>query len=484
MFIIQVNKSEVKILLTEKLYSFAKNIYKLHVVWSNDWCGLTKLAHFYVGKTRYDIDMTNLDEVCIPWELFANRCSVGKNLTVSFEGTWKDHIIIPTPVTNLGVIRRSDTENADAYVPPAPPTPNLYQQLRDELDTKADDASFDKETRMFRLWANKKAISEFEIPGGGGGSGESGADGKDGESAYEIAVKNGFEGTEEEWLESLKGEPGAPGPAGRDGKSAYAIALQEGFDGSEAEWLESLKGAPGPAGEKGDKGDPGQDGQNGSDGFSPTVSIEEIDGGHKVTITDENGEQSFDVLDGVDATATEIADGTLFIAKFDGAPQVSNQVHVLPMANVIGKRPGFRSTYAALIGDSKELYLCQVIVSHFNGANNSVGIEITSVSPLTVDAYSKTEIDQMLADIGSGTDGESAYDIAVRHGFTGTEEEWLASLKGPPGDAGSEDHRQLSHRDAEDQHPIGAISGLEKELERIPEPVEALTNSELEEMLK
>lgn len=29
-----------------------------------------------------------------------------------------------------------------------------------------------------------------------------------GKSAYEIAVKNGFEGTEEEWLESLQGEEG------------------------------------------------------------------------------------------------------------------------------------------------------------------------------------------------------------------------------------------------------------------------------------
>lgn len=32
--------------------------------------------------------------------------------------------------------------------------------------------------------------------------------GKDGASAYAVAVKNGFEGTEEEWLESLRGEPG------------------------------------------------------------------------------------------------------------------------------------------------------------------------------------------------------------------------------------------------------------------------------------
>lgn len=39
--------------------------------------------------------------------------------------------------------------------------------------------------------------------GGGGGGGGTGADGK---SAYEIAVEHGFSGTEEEWLESLKGE--------------------------------------------------------------------------------------------------------------------------------------------------------------------------------------------------------------------------------------------------------------------------------------
>ncbi len=42
----------------------------------------------------------------------------------------------------------------------------------------------------------------------GTGSGETGADGK---SAYEIAVKNGFVGTEEEWLASLQGKDGKQG---------------------------------------------------------------------------------------------------------------------------------------------------------------------------------------------------------------------------------------------------------------------------------
>lgn len=39
-------------------------------------------------------------------------------------------------------------------------------------------------------------------------------------------------------------------------------------------------------------------GKGGSDGFSPTVAITDIEGGHRVTITDSTGEKSFDVLDG------------------------------------------------------------------------------------------------------------------------------------------------------------------------------------------
>ena len=49
--------------------------------------------------------------------------------------------------------------------------------------------------------------------GGGGGSGTAG------KSAYEIAVDNGFVGTETEWLESLKGADGADGKDGTNGKN-------------------------------------------------------------------------------------------------------------------------------------------------------------------------------------------------------------------------------------------------------------------------
>ena len=41
-------------------------------------------------------------------------------------------------------------------------------------------------------------------------------------------------------------------------------------------------------------------GSDGEDGFSPTISIEEIEGGHRLTITDVNGAQTFDILNGTD----------------------------------------------------------------------------------------------------------------------------------------------------------------------------------------
>ena len=45
-------------------------------------------------------------------------------------------------------------------------------------------------------------------------------------------------------------------------KSAYEIAVKNGFNGSEQEWLESLKGDQGIQGEKGDKGEAGKDGSD------------------------------------------------------------------------------------------------------------------------------------------------------------------------------------------------------------------------------
>ena len=73
--------------------------------------------------------------------------------------------------------------------------------------------------------------------------------GENGLSAYEIAVKNGFVGSEVEWLASLKGNQGEKGEQGDPG--------EKGDPGS--------KGDPGAKGEKGDSGVNGVDGQKGDD---------------------------------------------------------------------------------------------------------------------------------------------------------------------------------------------------------------------------
>ena len=64
-------------------------------------------------------------------------------------------------------------------------------------------------------------------------------------SAYEVALANGYVGTEQEWLDSLHGADG------EDGLSAYEIAVLNGFAGTEPEWLLSLQGDDGAPGEPG-----------------------------------------------------------------------------------------------------------------------------------------------------------------------------------------------------------------------------------------
>ena len=64
------------------------------------------------------------------------------------------------------------------------------------------------------------------------GNGVAGPRGEKGYSAYEVAVKNGYTGTEAEWLETLKGEKGEkgePGANGSDGKPGKdGVVVEEG----------------------------------------------------------------------------------------------------------------------------------------------------------------------------------------------------------------------------------------------------------------
>lgn len=100
---------------------------------------------------------------------------------------------------------------------------------------------------------------ERGLPGADGAKGDKGEQGERG-----LTGAKGDKGSD--GLNGKDGLPGAKGADGKDGKSAYQIAVEQGFAGSEAAWLLSLKG------EKGEKGDPG----SGGSGTDTTALQQEI----------------------------------------------------------------------------------------------------------------------------------------------------------------------------------------------------------------
>jgi hypothetical protein len=66
--------------------------------------------------------------------------------------------------------------------------------------------------------------------------------------------------TDDNRLKVVISDTGLPGADGTDGLSAYEIAVLEGFVGTELQWLDSLVGADGAPGAAGDPGPPGAPG--------------------------------------------------------------------------------------------------------------------------------------------------------------------------------------------------------------------------------
>lgn len=108
-----------------------------------------------------------------------------------------------------------------------------------------------------------------------------------------------------------KGDTGATGPQGIQGpKGDTGDTGPEGPKGDKGD-----TGPEGPQGPKGDKGDTGPEGPegpqgpegspglNGLNGVSPVVSVTDISGGHRITIQDEKGTKTIDVLDGKEGPA-------------------------------------------------------------------------------------------------------------------------------------------------------------------------------------
>ena len=117
------------------------------------------------------------------------------------------------------------------------------------------------------------SADEVSVSEDGSAAASVGEDLPRGKSAYEIAKENGFDGTEAEWLASLKGKPGEnglPGTNGKDGETPYV--------GENGNWFIGEDDTRKPS--RGAKGEPGRD------GVTPTFSIESVETGEPGTDAD------------------------------------------------------------------------------------------------------------------------------------------------------------------------------------------------------
>ena len=241
-----------------------------------------------------------------------------------------------------------------------------------------------------------------------------GLKGEDGKSAFEIAQANGFEGTEEEWLESLKGEQGPQGPMGPQGKqgpSAYAAwkTIPGNENGTVKDFMNSLKGEQGEPFKYEDftpeqlaelKGPKGEKGER---GFSAYDAWRTLEGNENGTVEDfmnslkgEKGEQG---------------------PRGEKGEKGENGLSAYMLAK----------TYDGFEGSLPEW------LDSLKGKQGPAG---EKGEPFKYEDFTPEQLADLVKDIESGVEGKSAFDVAVENGFNGTKEEWLESLRGPAGPQG------------------------------------------------
>ena len=171
---------------------------------------------------------------------------------------------------------------------------------------------------------------------------------------------------------------------------------------------------------KGEKGEPGED------GFSPTVEVTEIGGGHAVTITDVNGPKTFDVLDGKDGAG----------GGGEGVPGPPG-----PQGPPGDPGPQGEQGPKGDPGPQGE-----------PGPAGPAGEQGPTGEPGPV------------GEAGPGLPpGGKTGQIPAKASEADYDVEWADPPAG--GGGGTADHTQLANRDASDQHPIGAITGLQEALD-------------------
>lgn len=204
------------------------------------------------------------------------------------------------------------------------------------------------------------------------------------------------------------------------GLSAYDIAVKLGFEGSEQDWIDSLSKA------------------------SEDAAIAALDAANKANEAADKANQAVEEIEGIVDDAIAATDKAEEIAS--NPPKiVDNDWWIYDYDT-----KQYINTGIAAIGDAftykKEYPSVEAMEADWGTADVKLGeyvlINTNNVEdPDDAKVYLKTQEGwKFIVDLSGmqGIQGWSAYEVAVKHGFVGTEEEWVQSLKQPALDAAAE----------------------------------------------
>ena len=204
------------------------------------------------------------------------------------------------------------------------------------------------------------------------------------------------------------------------GLSAYDIAVKLGFEGSEQDWIDSLSKA------------------------SEDAAVAALDAANKANEAADKANQAVEEIEGIVDDAIAATDKAEEIAS--NPPKiVDNDWWIYDYDT-----KQYVNTGIAAIGDAftykKEYPSVEAMEADWGTADVKLGeyvlINTNNVEdPDDAKVYLKTQEGwKFIVDLSGmrGIQGWSAYEVAVKHGFVGTEEEWIQSLKQPALDAAAE----------------------------------------------
>lgn len=204
------------------------------------------------------------------------------------------------------------------------------------------------------------------------------------------------------------------------GLSAYDIAVKLGFEGSEQDWIDSLSKA------------------------SEDAAIAALEAANKANEAADKANQAVEEIEGIVDDAIAATDKAEEIAS--NPPKiVDNDWWIYDY-----ETKQYVNTGIAAIGDAftykKEYPSVEAMEADWGTADVKLGeyvlINTNDVEdPDDAKVYLKTQEGwKFIVDLSGmqGIQGWSAYEVAVQHGFVGTEAEWVQSLKQPALDAAAE----------------------------------------------